>query len=283
MSTQAVRLFVLVCALASPIAAAGQAPASQIGVSPGSAGAAASDKADALWSAARRGDVSAVRALLDEGVPVDTTFRYGTTALFYACDHGHVEVARLLLERKANPNVRDTYYNGTPLGRASSPAQTRKPGHVEIVRLLLAHGAKGSEAALLAAVRAGDEPMVAVILAHGSLDAPALSDALAASRAPAITARLEAAGAASAAADASALAGYAGAFGNGTVELSFAVRAGRLEGNRMGRVLVLRPAGPHRFTIEGAAESVTFIMDGARATAVSIEENGAATLFYRRG
>jgi hypothetical protein len=37
---------------------------------------AASDKADRLWEAARKGDVAAVKTLLDEGVDVNTKFRY---------------------------------------------------------------------------------------------------------------------------------------------------------------------------------------------------------------
>ncbi len=134
--------------------------------------------ADALWEAARKGDAAAVATLLEQGVDVNTPFRYGATALSYACDRGHLDVVRVLLKRGANPNVADTFYKATPLDWASSPAQTRKPEHAAIVGLLLAHGAQGADRALMAATGEGDVPMVAAILAHGPLPAETLADAL---------------------------------------------------------------------------------------------------------
>jgi ankyrin repeat protein len=82
------------------------------------AAAATSPQADALWSAARKGDAAAIKLLLDQGVDVNTRFRYGTTALFSACDHGQLDVVRLLLERGADPNVKDTFYGAMPLSWA---------------------------------------------------------------------------------------------------------------------------------------------------------------------
>ena len=76
---------------------------------------------------ARKGDAAAVRRLLDAGVDPNTRFRYDATALSYACDRGHVEVVRLLLERGAEVNVKDTFYGATPLSWAISPAQGRRP------------------------------------------------------------------------------------------------------------------------------------------------------------
>merc|ERR1712072_311074 len=48
-----------------------------------------------LYAAARTGDVEAMTQLLDGGAAVDKV------ALFVTCEHGHVDVARLLLERGA--------------------------------------------------------------------------------------------------------------------------------------------------------------------------------------
>src|ERR1700682_5321437 len=96
-----------------------------------------SDKAEALAEAARKGDAVAVKRLLDEGVDVNTKYRYGTTVLAYACDRGHPAVGKLLLDRGAEVNVKDTFYGATPLTWASSPAMDRKPQHAEIVGLLL--------------------------------------------------------------------------------------------------------------------------------------------------
>jgi ankyrin repeat protein len=141
-------------------------------------GAAATDKADALSEAARKGDAATVKKLLDEGVDVNTKFRYGATALSYACDRGHVDVVKLLLERGADANVKDTFYKATPLTWAVSPAMGRTPRHPEVVRLLLQHGAQGKEDALMAAVSEPDAATTKVILDFGGLSAKALSDAL---------------------------------------------------------------------------------------------------------
>ena len=62
-------------------------------------------KTDQLQDAARKGDAAAVKKLLDEGVDVNTRFRYNATALFYACDHGHVEAVKVLLDRGADMAV----------------------------------------------------------------------------------------------------------------------------------------------------------------------------------
>src|SRR5882762_4713488 len=98
-----------------------------------------SDKAEALSDAVRKGDAAAVKKLLDEGVDVDTKYRYDRTPLSFACDRGHVEVVKLLLDRGADVNAKDTFYNATPLNWASSPAMGRKPQHAEVVGLLLKH------------------------------------------------------------------------------------------------------------------------------------------------
>ena len=100
----------------SAVAALGQASA------PG-------DKAEALWEAARKGDATTVKKLLDDGVDVNTKYRYGATALSYACDRGHLEVVKVLLEHGADVNVKDTFYRATPLTWAASPAMARKPQH----------------------------------------------------------------------------------------------------------------------------------------------------------
>jgi ankyrin repeat protein len=84
------------------------------------------DRTDALSEAARKGDAAAVKKLLDEGVDVNTKFRYGTTALSFACDRGNLDVVKLLLDRGADVNVRDTFYMATPLTWAVSPQMGRK-------------------------------------------------------------------------------------------------------------------------------------------------------------
>ncbi len=63
----------------------------------------AGDREDAFFAAARKGDAKALAKLLDEGVDVNAKTAYGATALHYACDRGHLDVVKLLLKHKANP------------------------------------------------------------------------------------------------------------------------------------------------------------------------------------
>jgi hypothetical protein len=140
-------------------------------------------KTDQFQDAARKGDAAAVKKLLDEGVDVNTKFRYDATALFYACDHGHVEVVKVLLDRGADLAVKDTFYGFTPLMLAMGPAQKKKPEHTEIAKLLIAKGAPGQDAALAMAIQGNDTAMAAYILEQGKIPAANLSDALEAARA----------------------------------------------------------------------------------------------------
>lgn len=134
---------------------------------------AAQDLGDQLFEAARRGDAAAVKALLDKGVDVNTKFRYGATALSYASDKGHVEVVKLLLERKADANVKDTFYGATPIIWAA------QKGHARVVEALLDGGAQGKDDALGIGASSGHLELVQMLLAKGGLKAETLSESLA--------------------------------------------------------------------------------------------------------
>jgi ankyrin repeat protein len=251
-------------------------------------GAAPDARADAMWEAARKGDPATVRKLLDEGVDVNAKFRYGATALSYACDRGHLEVVRVLLERGADPNVKDTFYGATPLSWASSPAQARKPEHAEIVRLLLKYGARGQDAALLSAVREGDEPMTRVILEHGGLSAATLTDALEAAgreKQPGLVALLEKAGAKPAPVvtlSEAQLTRCAGSYSNGATTLIFAVKDGKLQGGPPGQSFVLVPRSETTFAIEGApGVLMACAADGTTAASITVTQGGTPTVYAR--
>jgi ankyrin repeat protein len=134
-------------------------------------------KAEQLQDAARKGDAVAVGKLLDEGVDVNTRFRYNATALFYACDHGHVDVVKVLLDHGADMGVKDTFYGFTPLLEAASPAQKKRPEHTEIVKLLIAKGAPGRETVLPIAIQSGDTAVAKILLDSG-IPAASLSESL---------------------------------------------------------------------------------------------------------
>jgi hypothetical protein len=169
-------ILVFLAAGASPAHSSPQAPAAS--GAPATQAGTTSEKADTFLEAARKGDAAGVRKLLDEGVDVNTRFRYDRTALSYACDRGHLDVVRLLLERGADVNIEDTFYHATALNWAVNPAMGRTPQHPEIVKLLLTKNPKGKEGALMASIAAGDAGMSKLILDAGPLPAGALSDAL---------------------------------------------------------------------------------------------------------
>jgi hypothetical protein len=193
-------------------------------------------KAEQFQDAARKGDAAAVKKLIDEGVDVNTKFRYGATAIFYASDHGHVDVVKVLLEKGADLTLKDTFYGFTPLMLATSPAQKKRPEHTEIAKLLIAKGAPGQEIALSGAIQSGDTALATYILQNGKVAAASLSDALETARAQNKTemaALLEKAGAKpyeDFKVDPAQLARYAGTYKNpsGTTEVVVSVAGPRL-------------------------------------------------------
>ena len=140
-------------------------------------------KAEQLQDASRKGDAAAVKKLLDEGVDVNTKFRYNATAIFFACDAGHLDVVKVLLDKGADLSVKDTFYGFTPLMLAVSPARKKTPAHTEIAKLLVAKGAPGKDMALNAAVDDDDDAFAKVVLDSGGISPASLTEALEQARA----------------------------------------------------------------------------------------------------
>jgi ankyrin repeat protein len=126
-----------------------------------------------LLSAAKKGDVAAVKSLLLKGADVNAKTRYNQTPLMLAAMQGHVEVVKTLLEAGADLNVTDTFYKSVT---ALSAAADR--GHTEIVKLLLEKGVKGKETALYIGAQRGHAPVVKAALDAGGLSQESLDRAL---------------------------------------------------------------------------------------------------------
>lgn len=120
-----------------------------------------------LIQAALKGDVAAVRRLLDSGAVIDAKAGNGDTALHKAAYTGHMEVVEILLAGGAGVStVCSSKY--TPLHEAA------RNGNTDIVKKLLTVGAQieaktnaGATALHMAAERGGVET-VNVLLKHGA-------------------------------------------------------------------------------------------------------------------
>lgn len=87
-----------------------------------------------LIAAAARGDLAAVRGLLDAGATINARDARGRNAVLAATQGGHTEVARVLISKGADVNAQDDI-------RDSAFLLAGARGHAEIVRLALAAGA----------------------------------------------------------------------------------------------------------------------------------------------
>jgi ankyrin repeat protein len=250
-------------------------------------------KAEQLQDAARKGDAATVRKLLDEGVDVNTKFRYNATALFYACDHGHVDVVKVLLDHGADMNVKDTFYGFTPLMLAVSPAQKKKPVHTEIARLLLAKGAPGRETVLPMAIQEGDMALVSAILDGGNISAANLSEALESAKAANKTdavALLEKAGAKpfeDFKIDPALFAKYPGSYKNAAgAELTIVAAGARITIGQAGapaaQRLTMVATGEKAFKAIGAPISLVFTTEGDKVVSLTLTQPGPPPTVFTR-
>jgi ankyrin repeat protein len=98
----------------------------------------------ALVFASMCGQVGVVRLLLDRGTRVDALppgSHWTATALHTAAGQGHPAVVELLLERGADPTIREPRYDATPLGWAEHAGGWADPvGRREVASLLRTRG-----------------------------------------------------------------------------------------------------------------------------------------------
>lgn len=256
---------------AAGILARGQAPAQ------------VQDLNEQLLSAARKGDATQVKALLDKGASVNAKTRYGATPLSYACDRGSVEVVKVLLERGADVNVKDTFYNATPISWAA------QRNHVEVVKMLIAKGAS-KETAIEIAVGEGNTAMAKAVLEAGGLKPETLSALLVSatrSKNEEMIALLKGAGAQPPAVpdyrvDPAVLKSYEGTFKNEQSDVSFKVRENKLFAVFQGRDFELTPSAKHTFVVADAPQvSIIFAVEADKVTTAVLKEGNNETRYKK--
>ncbi|XP_052232816.1 ankyrin repeat and SAM domain-containing protein 6-like [Dreissena polymorpha] len=121
-----------------------------------------------LMSACEQGDVQLAEAMLDEGLPVDSTDDMGNSPLTVAAANGHDQVVRMLMMRGAAVDKKNLY-GWTPVMQAA------RHGHNNIIALILQHqvdmnatNAYGMTALTLAAK--GGHLQVVRLLVEGGAD-----------------------------------------------------------------------------------------------------------------
>ena len=255
-------------------------------IGPVAAYAEESDRNDAFWEAARTGELATVKRLHEDGFDVNELTPYGATALSFACDKGHLDVVRYLVENGADVNVTDTFYGFNPLGQALFGE------HDEIVKLLLEKGAEGADSVLTTAAGRGNQELVAAALATGQIDADdvvhALEKAATLDDPEKIVAMLQSAevkpGELTAIElDPAKLAGFAGKFKSDEVGMTIEVRVedGALVAQAEGQQpLKLRPIAETRFEAVDAPQiKMGFEGRGGITERLIVEQGGQAMSF----
>src|SRR5215831_18766972 len=114
--------------------------------------------------------------MLDLGFPLETRGDDGGTALHAAAYNGNTPTVRLLPDRGADIEARDTTWNDTPLGWAAvgsgeRPRTNIAPNWLDTVQTLLAHGASTDEITLEPDSPKPPSPDVAALL-QAHIDQP---------------------------------------------------------------------------------------------------------------
>ncbi len=99
-----------------------------------------------LAHAARNNDLTAVRLMLEIGLPVEARSQHSATPLHWAAFHGNAEMVELILRKNPPLEVADTDFNATPMGWAIHGSENgwhRDTGnYAAVVEALLSAGAK---------------------------------------------------------------------------------------------------------------------------------------------
>lgn len=121
-----------------------------------------------LVSATGHAAIEAIELMVEFGFLIDTRDTNGETALHAAAYAGRADVIRMLLNRGAEVDPRDTRWDSTPLGFATVGSGERPVDNgdwVTTVRMLFAAGA--SERDVWVGTKPPSEDVAAILLEHG--------------------------------------------------------------------------------------------------------------------
>jgi outer membrane protein assembly factor BamB len=245
---------------------------------------AGADQVEDLHEAARLGDAARVRVLLDAGARPDSEGRHGMTPLMQAAFTGHLEVARLLIERGADVNARERFFSSSVLGHAA------RGNHPALIRMLLEKGATDADQALWFAIERNDLELARRALASGHLEPLDLAAARKMTAAPDSKASAEVKALLAAATvarptrkaftpDPKRLAQFAGRYaGSGGPEATVAVHDTGLRVTLTGHPeLTVAPAGPDWFENAAGDVAVAFFGRGGTIEGMLVNRNGDVT------
>ena len=235
-----------------------------------------------MFEAVRKGDATAVAALLDKGADVNAKFRYGQTALFKACERGHLNVVKVLLDRGVDTTVKDTFYGSTARSWAIDN------GHIEVVRLLFEKDPTGVDEVLMAGVNRSNEPLVKLALDKGGAKPQTLTAALVRAigneKSTGIVELLKKAGAQPPPEiDAATLQSYTGKYkGDSGPEFSVTVKEGKLFVIAQGQTIPMMAIDKTSFRpVEFEGISITFNVEGGNVTGMAFKQGPNTTQMKR--
>lgn len=238
------------------------------------------DPGEDLHTAARRGQLAEVKKLLDAGAPLEWKNQYGSTPLFMAVFNRHAEVALLLLEKGANPNVTDTFYKSSLIDGALQKQLT------DVVKAMIGKGVKLSGRQLNMTVGMGNAGLLEAALQH-KFTAAELEGALKAAitvKKDDMAALLRKAGAPEPKIEVvskDTLASYAGEYASNTIPVPIKIlnEDGQLKIQAEGQQAApLTPDSATEFSFAPANLKVTFKKD-----AFTLQQNGQNIEFFRKG
>ncbi|XP_015669041.1 ankyrin repeat, SAM and basic leucine zipper domain-containing protein 1 [Protobothrops mucrosquamatus] len=129
------------------------------------------DKNDIFKKALTAGNVSVIEELLNTGINVESSLKFGWTPLMYAASVANVELMYLLLSRGANASFEKDDYS---VLMAACTASGSEEQILKSVELLLSRNANPNAACkkkmtpLMYAAREGHSQVVALLVVHGS-------------------------------------------------------------------------------------------------------------------